>query len=133
MRYCLIALVLAVVFVAGAASAAPYGPLVAGTAAGNAASLSKAYVLGMHYPFGASEPRGYPSFPGSHPLNRTAPYDEWPDPARVSGHRAAMTGELWIIASKRRSEPDNKLPSHVLVSYVTHHGHETAATEPPTK
>lgn len=129
MRYCLIVLVLVAITIAGAVAAAPYGSLVAGTAAGQGGALAKSYALGVHYPFGASEPRGYPAMTGSHPVNHTVAYDEEPDPARVSGHRSAMTGEIWIIGSKRRSEPDTKLPSHVLISYVTHRGHEVAATE----
>lgn len=133
MRYSVIALVLAGLLLSVAAFAAPYGPLVAGTAAGNAASLSKASVLGLHYPFGASDAVGYPSMPGSHPINRTAPYDEWPDPARVSGHRSAMCAEIWIFASKKRNGPENALPSHILVSYVSHHGREVAAAAKPAK
>ena len=72
---------------------------------------------------------GYPAMRGSHVTNRTAPYDEWPDPARVRGRHSAMSAEIWIIGSKRRSSPDNKLPSHILVAYLTHRGHEIAVTQ----
>lgn len=133
MRCYLIVILTAAVALCGAASAAPYGPLVAGTAAGQGGLLAKSYALGVHYPFGASEPKGYPAMNGCQPsVNRTAPYDEWPDPARVAGRRPAMTAEIWIITSKRRSEPENDQPSHYLMSYVTHRGHEVAATAPPS-
>ena len=134
MRYCVIALVVAGVLIGSMACCAPKGPLVAGTAPGSAGSLSKDYAVGVHYPWDPPEPRGYPAMDGCPPLvNRTAPYDEWPDPARVSGHKAAMSREIWIIGSKRRSEPENRRPSHILTSYVTPGGREVPATEQPAQ
>ncbi|MHB8995243.1 MAG: hypothetical protein ACYC63_08350 [Armatimonadota bacterium] len=132
MRYCVIALVVAGVFVGSIACCAPKGPLVAGTAPGSTGALSKDYAVGVHYPWDAAEPQGYPAMEGCvQPVNRTAPYDEWPDPARVTGHRPAMSREIWIIGSKRRSDPDNRRPSHILTSYVSPSGREVPAAEPP--
>jgi hypothetical protein len=37
--------------------------------------------------------------------NHTAPYDEWPDPALVRGHRPAMTSDIVIFTSHRRGTP----------------------------
>lgn len=107
MRFALPVLVLAALALTLAAQAAPYGPLAAGTAAGAAASakLCTVYTLGLHYPFGASELRGYPSLPGGSPANHTFAYDEWPDPAAVAGHRTKMSSEIVTVCSKRRGTP----------------------------
>jgi hypothetical protein len=106
MRYCLLTVVVAAALLAACAWTAPAGPLTAGTAPGSGfGKLSPSAVQGVHYPFGTSAAKGYPSMPGSHPTNNTVAYDEMGDPARVAGHRAALSKDICIVTTHRRGTP----------------------------
>jgi hypothetical protein len=92
-----------VVLVALAAGSCWAGALWAGTAPGKAPLASKSYVGARHYPLATHLLGGPPD--GSHPkpFNGTLPYSAWPDRAQVSGHKAAMSREIVVAGSKRRS------------------------------
>lgn len=104
MRFCLLVPVLTLL-IAAVAHAAPYGPLVAGTAPGPVSIASPTYVLGVHYPFGPGcGAMDYGNLTGSHPepFNGTYPYDEWPDKARVAGKYPVMSSDIVIFSSTRK-------------------------------
>lgn len=86
-----------------AVQAGPTG-LSAGTAAGKVGVASKTFQAGVHYPHGPSQPRGYYSMKGASPkpFNATAPYNEWPDSAKVPGIRTRMSAEIVIIGSSKK-------------------------------
>ena len=71
--------------------AAPNGPIMAGTAAGKAPLANKMYAAGVLVPAVDMAVGGAVT-----PFNGTAPYDEWPDSARVRGQRPAMCREFII-------------------------------------
>ena len=106
MKCCLL-LVAVCLVIALPLAAAPAGPLTAGTAPGSLAgrTANVQHMVGVHYPINwtvlATMPNGAPP----KPTNYTAPYDEWPDPGLVSGHRPAMTRDTMIVASHRRGTP----------------------------
>lgn len=105
-KYCLLLVPVGLV-IAAAVFAAPRGPLTAGTAPGSLTGhvAHTQYAAGIHYPINwtvlATKPNGAPP----KPTNYTAPYNEWPDPGLVRGHRPALTVNIAIIASRRRGTP----------------------------
>lgn len=104
MRLCL-SLCPVALLAAAVACAAPAGPLVAGTAPAGGGALSTDVVAGVHCPDDVSVLATMPpAIPPTMP-NYTAPYDEWPDPALVPGHRPAMTADICIVTSHRRGTP----------------------------
>lgn len=89
-----------------AAFAAPFGPLVAGTAPGPMSIAAPWYALGVHYPCDPPcRVSDYGAFTGSYPrpFNGTYPYNEWPDRALVPGKRPAMAADIVIQTSKKRN------------------------------